>query len=261
MRPRAARQAAVDPDAAAYIAAVEAADGQSLEAATKAAIAAFVVGCKSDGIWTAMKSAVLLCGARTLAGALTPLAGTAPTNYSFVSGDYLRATGLKGGYGKSLGTNRTPANDPQDSHHMAGMVSEFTTLSADDPYYLFASTNFLYTAPATGSSLLQFGTTGWNTRNHSATGRSVTGLASVSSAFVGHTRQSGTGWQVRRSGADYYPTAVASQSPSTAQILAFTAGSSYNFHRFTFYSIGEHLDLAKLEARVLTLIAAFSGLT
>jgi hypothetical protein len=77
-----------DADAVAYIAAVEAADGQALEAATRMAINSFVKGCKADGIWTAIKASCILAGARTRLGALTPLAGTAPTNFNFVDGDY-----------------------------------------------------------------------------------------------------------------------------------------------------------------------------
>ena len=69
-----------DPDAAVYVAAVEAADGQSLETATKVAIHSFVKGCKADGIWPSIKASCILAGARTLTGALIPLAGTAPTN-------------------------------------------------------------------------------------------------------------------------------------------------------------------------------------
>jgi hypothetical protein len=90
-----------DADAVAYIAAVEAADGQALEAATRMAINSFVKGCKADGIWPAIKASCILAGARTLAGALIPLVGTAPTNVGglFVDGDYNRKTGLKGGTG------------------------------------------------------------------------------------------------------------------------------------------------------------------
>jgi hypothetical protein len=70
----------IDSDAAAYIAAVEAADGQALETATRTAIDSFVKGCKNDGIWNAIKASCILAGARTLAGALVPLVGTAPTS-------------------------------------------------------------------------------------------------------------------------------------------------------------------------------------
>jgi phage-related protein len=75
--------AGLDGNAAAYIAAVEAADGQTLEAGVKIAISNFVAGCKTDGTWNAIKASCILAGARTLSGALVPLAGTAPTNFNF----------------------------------------------------------------------------------------------------------------------------------------------------------------------------------
>jgi hypothetical protein len=104
-----------DADASAYILAVEAADEiaspgiGALEPATRSAINKFVVGCKADGIWTAIKASCILSGARTLAGALVPLAGTAPTNFNFVSGDYNRKTGLGDASNttKYLNSNRT----------------------------------------------------------------------------------------------------------------------------------------------------------
>jgi hypothetical protein len=70
---------AYDADAQAYITAVETADGQALETGVRDAINAFVVGCKADGIWNAIKASCILAGARTLTGALVPLVGTAPT--------------------------------------------------------------------------------------------------------------------------------------------------------------------------------------
>jgi hypothetical protein len=108
-----------DPDAEAYIAAVEAADlaadptAEPLETATKVAIHSFVKGCKADGIWPAIKASCILAGARTLNGALVPLAGTAPTNFNFISGDYNRKTGLVGdGSTKYLDSNRNDTSEP-----------------------------------------------------------------------------------------------------------------------------------------------------
>jgi hypothetical protein len=95
-----------DADANAYMAAVEAADGEPLELGVRLAITDFVLGCKSDGIWTAIKASCILAGARTLTGALVPLVGAAPTNNNFVSGDYNRKTGLVGdGSTKYLNSN------------------------------------------------------------------------------------------------------------------------------------------------------------
>ena len=111
-----------DTDAGNYIQAVEVADGQALEPATRQAINNFVIGCKQDGIWNAIKASCILSGARTLNGALQPLVGTAPTNVGglFVSGDYTRKTGLVGdGSTKYLDSNRNNNADPQNSKHLA----------------------------------------------------------------------------------------------------------------------------------------------
>lgn len=74
---------ALDSDALAYITAVETADGQALEDGIKLAYNDFIVGCKTDGIWSAIKASCILAGARTLDGALTPLAGAPPADYGF----------------------------------------------------------------------------------------------------------------------------------------------------------------------------------
>ena len=55
LRPIASRLALpTDADARAYVLAVNAADGQPLEKPVVEAIDAFVVGCKADGIWSAI---------------------------------------------------------------------------------------------------------------------------------------------------------------------------------------------------------------
>jgi hypothetical protein len=74
--------------------------------------------------WDAIKASCILCGARTLAGALVPLVGTAPTNVAdnFVSGDYTRGgatPGLKGDGTSYLDSGRANDADPQDSKHLA----------------------------------------------------------------------------------------------------------------------------------------------
>jgi hypothetical protein len=85
-----------DADAARYIEAVERADGRRLELQVRSALATFIADLKKRGWYTAIKQSCILCGARTLAGALVPLKGDAPTNNNFVSGDYNRKSGLVG---------------------------------------------------------------------------------------------------------------------------------------------------------------------
>ena len=114
-----------DSDASTYIDAVETADGQALETGVRVAINDFVLGCKQDEIWDAIKASCILAGARTLDGALVPLVGGAPTKFNFVSGDYDRETGLVGdGSSKYLDSNGTAATlTQQNSAHIAVYLS------------------------------------------------------------------------------------------------------------------------------------------
>ena len=120
-----------DADAQAYITAVEAADGQSLETAVKDAYNAFFVGCKSDGIFSALKASCILAGARTVSGALVPLVSTmlSPTQNGTAGGwSYNRKTGLTGnGTDNYLNSNRNNNADPQNNHHLAAYSSSIQT--------------------------------------------------------------------------------------------------------------------------------------
>ena len=88
------------------------------------AINGFVVGCKQDGIWDAIKACCIMAAWDGLDGALYPLKGAAPTNFNFVSGDYDRETGLVGdGSTKYLDSNRNNNADPQNNNHICLSVS------------------------------------------------------------------------------------------------------------------------------------------
>ena len=110
-----------DPDAQSYITAVEAADGQALEAGVKNAMNALVVGFKAQSIWTPAAQLLMPCGPRTLAGALVPLKGTAPTNNGFLSSNYNRKTGLgdPSNTSKWLNSNVLQNSLPASSHALA----------------------------------------------------------------------------------------------------------------------------------------------
>ena len=243
---------ALDPDAQAYITAVEAADTQALEPAVRAAINDFVVGCKADGIWNAIKASCILAGARTLTGALVPLVGAAPTNFNFVSGDYNRETGLVGNATtKYLDSNRANNADPQDSKHIALYVSvlpDFTVTHA-----LAGFTN-----PLTGSTglvgfsnLLEVRLNGTN---------SSTVAAPASPCMIGASRVNSS-QVVIRSGQASTTASNTSQSPATTNIDIFRRRTDLysGIARLAFYSIGESLNLALLDARVTALINAFAA--
>ena len=238
-----------EPEALAYIAAVEAADGQALEDGVKFAYNSFIKGCKADGIWDAIKASCILAGARKLAGALVPLAGSAPTNYNFVSGDYNRETGLVGdGSTKYLDSNRNNNSDPQDSQHL----SVFATA---DPTY--TTTRMAIGAGGSGQSgashINSIGVSGqMGMRSRSSTAQLISatyaGLLSIS-------RASSAGYSYRHNSVPGFIAQVSS-TPFNANIQIFaTEASRFSDARLAFYSIGESLDLALLDARVSTLMS------
>jgi hypothetical protein len=244
-----------DVDAGNYIQAVEAADAQALEPATRQAINNFVIGCKQDGIWTAIKASCILAGARTLAGALVPLVGTAPTNNGpFVSGDYNRKTGLVGdGSTKSLNSNRNNNVNPQNNRHVTVYVS-----SAG------ASTNWkIYIGGTTDGpgSLLLVNSISNNILYPSMLDGTTTqaGLGRATS-FLGMSRDSSSAYVLRANSLNrsiVRPSSAPLDQP--IGILSAGSGFSHSDARLAFYSIGESLDLALLDARVTALINAFAA--
>jgi hypothetical protein len=247
---------AFDADAEAYITAVETADAQALEPAVKTAINDFVVGCKSDGIWAALKASCIMAGARTLSGALVPLKGTAPTNFNFVDGDYNRTTGLVGdGSTKRLDTNRNNNADPQNSNHNAVYITVATSVNAQA--LIGASNPF----NEVGSNVMRiFNTSGLRIQSRSSQNSTTT----VSSpgppvGLAGHSRAASGTYTVRGEGVNYSVSNV-SQATNNRNVTVFAravTGGNFSSCRIAFYSIGESLDLAQLDSRVTTLINAY----
>ena len=110
----------LDIDASAYIAAVEAADGQALEAGVRTAINNYVLALKATTGWAAMDVILPFIGARTLAGALVPLKGNVPILSNFVAGDYDRKLGLKGnGIDKGGTVTRSTSGRIRENVHLS----------------------------------------------------------------------------------------------------------------------------------------------
>jgi hypothetical protein len=247
-----------DTDAAAYITAVEAADGQALETGVRDAINAFVLGCKTDGIWNAIKASCILAGARTLAGALVPLVGTAPTNFNFVAGDYNRKTGLVGnGSTKYLNSNRNNNADPLNSKHIAVYATTLNTETTSRAY--IGATN------VTGSQIFT-GFTGagagrLSTRLHDGTTTTSTANLHTATGLFAASRNNSSNYTVRGSSTNQTIT-FASSGQEPFNIFIFARGipspQLYADARLAFYSIGESLDLALLDARVTALVNALA---
>jgi hypothetical protein len=253
----------MDADAAAYIAAVETADTEPLEEKTKIAIDNFVLGCKADGIWPAIKASCILAGARTLTGALVPLVGSAPTNVNFVSGDYNRKTGLVGnGSTKYLNSNRAGNADPQNNAHLSVHVTAIDTgTPGAAPYYISSG------AAGSGAKGL------FRSYPNLLGSHGVLPTANIVSqlgrnpplvGFFGYSRDLAASFMYRDSGTTYNPSTT-SQTPTSDNTFVFARNNGsnsperYSNARLAFYSIGESLDLALLDARVTDLINAFAA--
>ena len=256
---------AYDTDAIAYFSRVEGASGdnQALELTVKAAINSFIVGCKVDGIWSALKSSCILAGARTLNGALQPLVGTSPTNNNFVSGDYTRKTGLLGNASnKYLNANRNHNADPQNSKHL--VVYATTAGTNTTAFNSYIGGLIADDGPGRGEielsssgSVLSFPLNG--------TGPSRTPAPN----FLGVSRASSSELtsRVSSSSATFSSTSGTPSNMSTFVFArSFTSGGNVNQlnnpinARLSFYSIGESIDLALLDARLTTLMNAFAAI-
>jgi hypothetical protein len=265
LRPIAARGGAgFDVDAAAYVAAVETADTQPLELAVATAINDFIVGCKADGIWDAIKASCILMGARTLSGALTPLVGPSPTNNGpFVSGDYDRKTGLVGdGVGKHLNSNVTHSSCPQDNGHLS---IYHTVNSSSSP----ARVQLGSRRGATGGSNLAVrhtqGILQASLHSSATTGVEIDDVnQSLTAPFLaGASRSNNSNFTGRAMGISVSENR-ASQAPDAEPffVLANNDGSAASLlaaSRLSFYSIGEFLDLALLDTRVTALYNAIGA--
>ena len=254
--------AAYDPDAQAYITAVEAADTEALEVGVKDAINDFVVGCKADGIWPAIKASCILAGARTLTGALVPLAGAAPTSFNFVSGDYNRKTGLVGdGSTKYLNSNRNNNADPQNSKH----VSIFPTVATTGGNLINSGAGGVSGRTGIGFTLnAPNQTTAQTSINNSNSFDKAGDIASanVANKLMGLGRSSSANFTARFNGTNTLVNAI-STTPNNGNITIFARPVSpvdlFSTSRLAFYSIGESLDLALLDARVTALVNAFAA--
>lgn len=244
-----------DADAAAYVARVEGASGdnQALENGVRKAIDDFVVGCKADGIWNAIKGSCILAGARTLAGALQPLVGTAPTNFNFVAGDYNRKTGLVGDgstkYINSGITHRQASASATNRH--SGLWVSFIGINGS----LLISNNGINSDDISAESAFA----GFAIRSTSAD-NPVSPLPCSAPSFVGHSRNSSTSFEARASGQNFtFVRNAGTVRDDPFYVFNLRGNTYYSNARIAFYSIGESLGLALLDARVTTLINAFGA--
>jgi len=252
-----------DADAARYIEEVERADGQRLGLAVRLAINAFVVGCKTDGIWSAIKASCILMGARTLSGALTPLVGAAPANVNFVSGDYSRTLGIRGdGTSKFINAGYLSNADPQNDAHACVWVTGPPATNQISP--IFASGWF----DGNGRSAVWNSSSGGNANG--ASGEAIAtchgGLYQTSiNRFTGAwavSRSSSSQFVFRPGGSTDITVTAASGTPSANNIRILgvaVGGGLFSNARASFYSIGRAINISSMSSRLSTLATAIGA--
>jgi hypothetical protein len=178
---------------------------------------------------------------------LIPLAGTAAPTNSGLSG-YNRKTGLIGNLSNSLNSNYVIPSGNQNNAHGAVWVSSAGNVNVI--YFGVAGGGSFGMYPASGSIVAACNSN--TTSTVTATGiNTATGL-----------------WGVKRNASatfDYKAgvfsglLSVASATPSANAVRIFAGTGFPTNARLAFYSIGEALDLALLDARVTDLINAFGA--
>jgi hypothetical protein len=221
------------------------------------AINAFITGCKADGTWNAIKACCIMAGWNGITGALVPLKGTAPTNFNFVSGDYSRTTGLVGnGTTKYLNSNRNSTSDPNSSIHLAVHINT-AHISGVGAYIGVGAGTTGATSVFSNRSSNEFAV-----RNRNSITNTIA-AASAATGFVGTSRASSSEYSLRVNNSS---TSFAANAQASIDANHFIFGrnapgsEAFTTGRLAFYSIGESLDLAMLDARVTTLITTLGAI-
>jgi hypothetical protein len=237
----------LDADAVTYINAVEQADGQPLEATTRRAINRFVIGLKANSIWGSLDVFRILCGARTLAGALIPLKDSVVTNVNFTESDYNRKTGLKGDPDNStrLPISYSSTFDVSGAHFSVYRTEEETN-GVKAAIANSAATILLRRASSDGVYSFRV-----LTAAPGAISRTVPSIPQL----IGVSRPNSTtlvtrcGQVSNSNGSNSTDTLISSLS-----VFSRTAVADLTDARLSWFSVGKHIDLAVLETLVAQLM-------
>jgi len=169
---------------------------------------------------------------------------------------YDRETGLVGnGSTKYLDSNRANNADPQNSKHLAAYLSSAETRDTVNAWYMRDG------AAVAGRSVMGVSGTLANRFALSLNSFNVfilTGTRDVGLIAAARTSSSNVNYRLSGTTSSFYES---SQTPTATSIGIFadSSGSGTTDARLAFYSIGESLDLALLDARVTTLINAIGA--
>jgi hypothetical protein len=191
-----------------------------------------------------------------LSGALTPLAGTAPTNNGpFVSGDYNRKTGLVGNGSTKYLTATNAATPLQNSSHQSAYISGQVSLPNLNGFMVH-----LAEWPSSGTDgRTQLSTNAGQTftRNRENTGNTV---ATTVTGFLATSRAASGSYTLRGLSSSSTVSASSTGVPSQT-IYAFCnpALAQFSDGRLAWFSVGESLNVALLDTRVSALYTAIGA--
>lgn len=206
-----------------------------------------------------VKASCAMQGARTLSGALVPLAADmpAPTNFNFVAGDYNRRTGLgdPNNVSKYLDVNRNNNSDAQDNRHGAVYASQISYITGSNTAYFGASSQ--------GAGGFAIWTSGSTSTAAATNINNVTGSGVFSINYpglIGVSRSNASSYTVRGNNTNTV-VSISSAAPVTSSVFVFRPVFSYPYNngRLGFYSFGSALDLTILDARITALSTAIQA--
>lgn len=257
---------------------------QGLELGVTDAISTCVQALKNDGILgvtgatpevqvlsqsaSLIKASCFMMGARTLSGALVPLAADmpAPTNFNFSSPRYNRRTGLIGdGATTYLDSNRADSGDPQNSAHLSVYATTPST-TGNNTYSAYAGTgnniNSFRVIYRYNAFVGAGGVSAVSVYNRSAARLDTGGMDST--GLIATNRANGSQITGRAAQLNFGPLSTTSNAPSSSTIFIFAENANgiptaRTNARLNFYSIGESLDLAILDARITALSNAIQA--
>jgi len=242
-----------DADALDYLSRMATADGAGVETGVAVAVDAFFRDTKAAGVFDALKGCCILAGARTLAGALVPVVGDAPTNVAdgFVEGDYSRTAGLTGDGTSYLDSGRAGDADPLNDKHIAAYVASGITI---------ANARVLGAGQGAGggnTEIYRDSSGNMFCRVHCTTGITIASAGNAT-GFTGASRASSSSFTFRINDSDTTQSHTSNVFPANP-LTIFAGNSSGTVTQFSdatlaFYSIGTSLSLEDLDTAVSNLI-------
>lgn len=232
--------------------------GSSITTANKAAVSAFVAGCKTDSNWDKIKSLSLYAGPDSYAGGIIPVKGPSPTVVGTISAGWSRLAGIA--------QPAAPASNYIDTNITGNSATVFA--SNDDfchGCYLTApasstASGAYYGNTFTGGKVAQQNSATVARIQHGSGNNLHTITSSTFVGFVGASRTGSTTCETRCA-ADAITSVVANTATATDDILIFRRAASAGFIGYTLGAtwFGHGLtNQGSLRARLDTLFAALT---